>query len=126
MGPVAGALARTGMLSRIPLTPEGIGAQEAIAATDGLLREGAPVLNFSFHSPTLEPGHTPYVREEAERPAFYGGWAAVLAHLAKRNVRPAPPDTFRKEEIGRPPRRERLCQYGWIAVGAVSYTIKQK
>ncbi|AJR25254.1 MULTISPECIES: polysaccharide deacetylase family protein [Sphingobium] len=94
MGPMAGALARTGMLSRIPLTPEGIDAQEAIAAIDALLGEGVPVLNFSFHSPTLEPGHTPYVRDEADRTAFYGWWDAVLDHLDRRNVRPATLDAF--------------------------------
>ncbi|KEQ54903.1 polysaccharide deacetylase family protein [Sphingobium chlorophenolicum] len=87
MGPVAGALARARMLSRIPLTPEGIAPQEAIAAIDALIGEGVPVLNFSFHSPTLEPGHTPYVRDEADRTAFYRWWDKVLGHLDRRNVR---------------------------------------
>lgn len=89
MGPMAGALARARMLSRVPLTPEGITAREAMAAIDALIEEGVPVLNFSFHSPTLEPGHTPYVRDEADRTAFYGWWDAVLSHLIRRNVRPA-------------------------------------
>lgn len=89
MGPMAGALARARMLSRVPLTPEGIMAGEAMAAIDALIEEGVPVLNFSFHSPTLEPGHTPYVRSEADRTAFYGWWDRVLNHLARRNVLPA-------------------------------------
>jgi hypothetical protein len=89
MGPLAGALSRARMLSRVPLTPEGISASEAIAAIDALMAEGVRVLNFSFHSPTLEPGHTPYVRDEADRTAFYGWWDAVLAHLARRGVRAA-------------------------------------
>ena len=86
MGPLAGALSRARMLSRVPLTPEGVPLPEAIAAIDALIEEGVPVLNFSFHSPTLEPGHTPYVRDEGDRTAFYGWWDGVLSHLAKRGV----------------------------------------
>ena len=74
------------MLSRVPLTPEGITAAEATTAIDALIDEGVRVLNFSFHSPTLEPGHTPYVRDESDRTAFYGWWDRVLSHLARRGV----------------------------------------
>ena len=42
MGPLAGALSRARMLSRVPLTPEGISASEAIAAIDALIEEGVP------------------------------------------------------------------------------------
>ena len=105
-GPLSGALARTGMLSRIPLTPEGISAQEAIAAIDALIEEGSPVLNFSFHSPTLEPGHTPYVRNEGDRTAFYHWWDVVLDHLDRRNIRPATLDVFLKAV----PERGQACQ----------------
>lgn len=86
MGPVAGAMARTRMLSRVPLTPEGVPLNEGIRAIDALIEEGARVLNFSFHSPTLEPGHTPYVRDESDRTTFYRWWDGVLAHLDRRNV----------------------------------------
>ncbi|RJG53486.1 WalW protein [Sphingobium terrigena] len=106
MGPLAGALSRARMLSRVPLTPEGISAPEAIAAIDALIEEGIPVLNFSFHSPTLEPGHTPYVRDEADRTAFYGWWDAVLAHLAKRGVGAASLDQF----LNAIPMRIEACQ----------------
>ena len=106
MGPLAGALSRARMLSRVPLTPEGISAPEAISAIDALIEEGVPVLNFSFHSPTLEPGHTPYVRDEADRTAFYGWWDAVLAHLAKRGVRAASLDQF----LNAIPMRIEACQ----------------
>lgn len=106
VGPLAGALSRARMLSRVPLTPEGISAPEAIAAIDALIEEGVPVLNFSFHSPTLEPGHTPYVRDEADRTAFYGWWDAVLAHLAKRGVGAASLDQF----LNAIPMRIEACQ----------------
>ncbi len=64
------------------------------------------MLNFSFHSPTLEPGHTPYVRDEADRTAFYRWWDAVLAHLAKRGLRAASLDQF----LNAIPMRIEACQ----------------
>ncbi len=85
-GRLAGALSRLGLLSRVPLTPEGVRAEEAVAAIDALLADGVPVLGFSFHSPTLEPGHTPYTRDDADIAAFYRWWDKVLSHLARRGV----------------------------------------
>jgi hypothetical protein len=89
MGPMRAALARARLLSRVPLTPEGVPARDAVDAIDALLESGSRVLNFSFHSPTLEPGHTPYVRDAADLSAFYHWWDVVLDHLDRRGVRPA-------------------------------------
>ena len=83
-----GVLARAGMLERIPLTPEGVTASEAIRGVDVALDEGLPILVFSFHSPSLAPGHTPYVSTDDELDALYGWWRALFAHLAKRGVKP--------------------------------------
>ncbi|QGP80781.1 polysaccharide deacetylase family protein [Sphingobium sp. CAP-1] len=94
MGPLAGALSRAHLLSRVPLTPEAVPVQDALAAIDALIEEGVRVLNFSFHSPTLEPGHTPYVRNEADQRAFYDWWDRILAHLARRGVAAASLDQF--------------------------------
>lgn len=105
-GPLPGAMARLGLLSRVPLTPEGITADEALAAIDALLAEGVPVLNFSFHSPTLEAGHTPYVRDQADLTAFYRWWDVVLDHLARRGVLPASLDQF----LDAVPSRTQACQ----------------
>ena len=43
---------------------------------------------FSFHSPSLEPGHTPYVRNEADLDHLYDWWRRVFAYLELRGVRP--------------------------------------
>jgi hypothetical protein len=83
-----GVLARTRLLERIPLTPEGIPVREALRAIDAALAEKLRVLVFSFHSPSLAPGHTPYVRSPADRERFYAWWTAVLGHLARRGVAP--------------------------------------
>ncbi len=85
-GPLRGLMARTGLFHRIPLTPEGTRPHEAVAAIDRLVADGAPILSFSFHSPSLEPGHTPYVRDRADLLAFWRWWDAALGRLAFHGV----------------------------------------
>jgi hypothetical protein len=84
-----GVLARLGLLERVPLTPEGTDIGAALRAIDAALAERLPVLVFSFHSPSLLPGHTPYVRDEAALERLYAWWQAVFAHLRRRGVAPA-------------------------------------
>jgi hypothetical protein len=83
-----GILARTGLLERIALTPEGIPIEKAIKAVDIAIAQHVPVLNFSFHSPSLAVGHTPYVRSQADLESFYDWWQQMFAHLALRGVKP--------------------------------------
>lgn len=83
-----GMLSKTSLLERIPLTPEGTTADEAIRGIDVALDEGLPVLVLSFHSPSLAPGFTPYVRNEAELARLYDWWRTVFAHLAHRGIAP--------------------------------------
>jgi hypothetical protein len=84
-----GLLARVGLLERIPLTPEGVSVDEAIRGIDIALDDGLPLLVFSFHSPSLRPGHTPYVRSEADLDGLYDWWRRVFAYLELRGVKPA-------------------------------------
>lgn len=83
-----GALSRIGLLERIPLTPEGVTREEALRAIDLAIDDGLPILVFSFHSPSLASGYTPYVRSEEDLDAFYEWWRAAFALLAERNVTP--------------------------------------
>jgi hypothetical protein len=80
------AMARLQLMERIALTPEGIPADKACRAVDIALDLRLPLLNFSFHSPSLQPGNTPYVRDQADLQAFYRWWDIVLDHLARRGV----------------------------------------
>lgn len=80
--------ARLGIVERVALTPEGIPVDRACAAIDRAIDAGLPLLNFSFHSPSLEPGHTPYIRTTADLDAFYGWWERVLEQLDRRRVLP--------------------------------------
>ncbi|SFF82386.1 hypothetical protein SAMN05518801_10211 [Novosphingobium sp. CF614] len=83
-----GVLARAGLLERIALTPEGITLEEALRGVDIAIDEGLPVLVFSFHSPSLAPGHTPYVRSDEDLDAFYDWWRALFLQLERRGVKP--------------------------------------
>lgn len=83
-----GLLSYLGMLERIPLTPEGVTVEEAIRGIDIAADDGLPVLVFSFHSPSLRPGHTPYVRSEDDLDALYDWWRRVLGYCETRGIRP--------------------------------------
>jgi hypothetical protein len=67
-----GVLARAGAFNRVKLTPEGIPFEELREVTLAMLEAGVRVFNFTYHSPSLTPGHTPYVRSAAELDAFLG------------------------------------------------------
>lgn len=85
-------LSRAGMLSRVALTPEDMPVDDVKRAIDTMLSDGQQFLSFSFHSPSLTPGHTPYVRNSADLTNFYGWWDKVLTFLAARKVLPASVD----------------------------------
>jgi hypothetical protein len=65
-----GILARSGASNRIMLSPEGNSFEEMRALTDALYQRGCRTFTMSFHSPSVEPGHTPYVRSQADLSAF--------------------------------------------------------
>ncbi|OQW46064.1 MAG: WalW protein [Proteobacteria bacterium SG_bin6] len=83
-----GAFARAGLLERVSLTPEGMPLPAVLEAVRVALGEGLPVLSFAFHSPSLAPGHTPYVRDAADLAAFWRWWEGVLTLLDARGVKP--------------------------------------
>jgi len=65
-----GIFARLRLFDRIVLTPESISTDEHIRLTRTLLAAGQRVFSFTYHSPSLEPGCTPYVDSEAGLSAF--------------------------------------------------------
>ena len=65
-----GVLARLRLLDRVVLTPEGITFEEQRRLTRAMLRRGYRVFSFTFHSPSLVPGNTPYVRDAAQLQSF--------------------------------------------------------
>jgi hypothetical protein len=67
---VPGLLARTSLLNRIHLTPEGVTLMEAKLLTRTLLASGTRIFLLAYHSPSLEPGHTPYVQDQGDLRRF--------------------------------------------------------
>jgi hypothetical protein len=58
--------ARFGLFSRIRISPEGYTLAEAKALTRALMQRGQRVFAMSYHSPSLEPGKTPYTRTQED------------------------------------------------------------
>lgn len=106
---VPGILARLGLVNTVTLTPEGVSAEEQIALMKALYGRGTRHFVLHYHSPSLVPGNTPYVRSPAELRAFLnrietvcgffidelGGLAGNPADLVPQALRedlwPAPP-----------------------------------
>jgi phosphatidylinositol alpha-1,6-mannosyltransferase len=66
----AGLLARSRLLERITLSPEGSDLAAMLRLTRTLLRRGERIFTLSYHSPSLEPGNTPYVRSHRDLAIF--------------------------------------------------------
>lgn len=89
-----GVFARAHLLSRVALTPEEMPLAEVLEAIAVAVGEGLRLLNFSFHSPSVAPGHTPYVRDAGDLAAFHHWWDRVLGDLERRGVAPASLDAI--------------------------------
>lgn len=65
-----GILSRLGLLDRLRLSPEGYDFEHHRTLTRALLAAGQRVFVYSFHSPSVMPGCTPYVNSDAELQRF--------------------------------------------------------
>jgi hypothetical protein len=63
---VSGAMSRLGLMERIRLSPEGMTIGEAKRLTRHMLAEGHRAFVLTYHSPSLVPGNTPYVRTQED------------------------------------------------------------
>jgi len=67
---VGGILSRSGALERIRLSPEVASGAEMRRLSSALHRAGCQVFSLTYHSPSMVPGHTPYVRSAADLERF--------------------------------------------------------
>jgi len=67
-----GILARSGILNRVMLSPEGNTLEEMRALTGALHGDGLRTFAMTLHSPSLKPGCTTYVRTAGELQEFLG------------------------------------------------------
>lgn len=74
-------LSRTGLIERITLTPEGVDHAAHRRLLRALIARGQRVFTLSYHSPSLVPGHTPYVRSAADLERFLDTLERTLDHV---------------------------------------------
>lgn len=67
---LSGIASRLGMLERVKITPEGYSLEELKRATRCLVKSGGRFVGLTYHSPSLQPGHTPYVRTQSDLDRF--------------------------------------------------------
>ncbi len=67
---VPSIMSRLRLLERIKLSPEGITVAEAKRLVRHMLAHGHRVFVLSYHSPSLVPGNTPYVRTQRDLREF--------------------------------------------------------
>jgi hypothetical protein len=84
-----GLLARSHLLNRVALTPEGMPLAEVLEAVDRLIDDGLQLFSISFHSPSVEPGNTPYVRNQEDLEQFYAWWDGIFELFDRRGIAPA-------------------------------------
>lgn len=65
-----GLLDRTRLLQKIWLSPEFNNATEMLTLSNQMLNQGVNLFNFTFHSTSLKPGATPFVRTEKDLTLF--------------------------------------------------------
>lgn len=81
---VPGMLARSRLLERIMLTPEGNTLAELCRLVDALCRDGRKVFTLSLHSPSFMPGGTPYAATPQAVDALLGRIDGFLEHFLGR------------------------------------------
>lgn len=88
--------ARLGIFERIRLTPEGRSLEDCKRLTRAMLQDGYRIFVVSYHSPSLVPGHTPYVRNQADLERFFGWLKGYFDFFFGRiGGRPATPSAVR-------------------------------
>lgn len=79
-----GLLSKAGIVTRSRLTPEGVPAAEQCALLEALVEQGNSIFTLVYHSSSLAPGHTPYVRSQDDLAGFLGSIETVLAFFRDR------------------------------------------
>lgn len=78
----AGVAHRIGLLRKIWFSPEESSARDMIRLAKVMITNGAQILNCSFHSTSLLPGKSPFVRTAKELEDFYGRLEKIFQYLS--------------------------------------------
>ena len=81
-----GLLYRTGLLNKVWLSPELSDTATMMKLAEQLMSQGVPVLNMSFHSTTLKPGLSPFVKNCTDEVKFVSKIEKLLIYFKKKNI----------------------------------------
>ncbi len=102
---IVGVLSRLRVVNKIMLSPEGSTLDEMKALSLSLLRRGVRTFSLTLHSPSVEPGCTPYVRTTADLGRFLDRISAYCDFfLRELGGRPGTPEGFLQSLISPPER----------------------
>ncbi len=100
-----GLLEKLQVLKKVLLSPEHTDAPSMISFASVLIKRNVPVINLWFHSTSLKPGLTPFVKTEVDRKEFIKRIKAFLIFTKERDIEsitlndalkvPLPPWTMR-------------------------------
>lgn len=79
-----GILDRLGLVHRIKFSPEQADAPDMMRLADNYLARGAPAMVMMFHSSSLMPGNSPYVRSTADLHRFLDRMRTTFEHCLHR------------------------------------------
>lgn len=100
-----GIFSRLRLLERSMLTPEGVSVDEYTRLVEDMIKRGYRIFSLTYHSPSLEPGHTPYVRTPADLSRFIKGIEKFLNIFMNRfGGKPTDPLSLRNLLLERLPR----------------------
>jgi hypothetical protein len=100
---IPGILAKLKLANMITLTPEGVSLKEQLGLLRSMLKAGRKTFVLHYHSPSLVPGNTPYVRTPEDLSIFLDSIDGVCDFFFHRlGGLPGNPDTLlRLEEYNR-------------------------
>ena len=81
--PLAGLTSRLGLARRVILSPELETVDDMLTASRCLLEEGARALQIFWHSPSLVPGLSPFVRNAADRERLFATIAGYVEGVSR-------------------------------------------
>ena len=106
----AGVMARLGVVNKVMLSPEGNSLADMQALTRSLVRRGVRTFSMTLHSPSVQPGCTPYVQTDRDLHEFLGRIDAYCGFfLGEMGGVASTPEDFRRTltESAQHPREER-------------------
>jgi len=81
--PLGGMASRLGLARRVIVSPELETLDDMLAASRRLLEEGARALQIFWHSPSLVPGLSPFVRDAADRERLFANIAGYVEGVSR-------------------------------------------